>query len=98
MWGHARAAHGWRGRWAMRVKASGGSQSPQVCVPIDPDKVDDFDPRRVPTIGRLVDELNAGADVRSTSLRAYTHFWEEAFLQPLEKELVEELSRGSLDW
>eukprot|EP00429_Kryptoperidinium_foliaceum_P064961 CAMPEP_0176064696 /NCGR_PEP_ID=MMETSP0120_2-20121206/32271_1 /TAXON_ID=160619 /ORGANISM="Kryptoperidinium foliaceum, Strain CCMP 1326" /LENGTH=501 /DNA_ID=CAMNT_0017398275 /DNA_START=42 /DNA_END=1545 /DNA_ORIENTATION=- len=69
----------------------------RVCVPIDPAKVDEFDPAKVPTIGRLVDELNAGADARSTSLRAYTHFWEENFLQPLEKEAAEDLSRDSLD-
>merc|ERR1740121_552612 len=70
----------------------------RVCVPIDPDTMDTFDPKQVPTIGRLVDELNSGVDVRHTSLRAYTHFFEEKFLQPLERECVEELSRGSLDW
>merc|ERR1711920_414140 len=66
----------------------------RVCVPIDPDTMDSFDPAKVPTIGRLVDELNSGADVRHTSLRAYTQFFEDKFLQPLERECVEELSKG----
>lgn len=30
----------------------------KVCVPIDPEKVDDFDPEKVPTILQLHDELN----------------------------------------
>merc|ERR1719468_624175 len=70
----------------------------RVCVPIDPAAMDSFDPSKVPTIGRLVDELNSGVDVRHTSLRPYTHFFEEQFLQPLERECVEELSKSSLDW
>jgi len=70
----------------------------RVCVPIDPEKMDDFDPAKVPTIGRLVDELNQGADVRQTSLRQYTHYFEESFLKPLEREAAEELTRGGLDW
>merc|ERR1719410_1592970 len=70
----------------------------RVCVPINPDAMDSFDPAKVPTIGRLVDELNGGADVRHTSLRAYTQFFEEKFLQPLELECVRELGQNSLDW
>ena len=30
----------------------------RVCVPIDPDKVNDFDPSTVPTIGKLAEELS----------------------------------------
>merc|ERR1740121_466627 len=66
----------------------------RVCVPIDPDAMDAFDPTKVPTIGRLVDELNAGADVRHTSLRAYIHFFEEKFLQPLERDCVAEMAKS----
>ena len=29
----------------------------RVCVPIDPDSVNGFDPAQVPTIGKLVEEL-----------------------------------------
>lgn len=70
----------------------------RICVPIDPERIDDFDPVKVPTVGRLVDELNQGGDIRQTSLREYTHFFEEGFLQPLERDAAEELGRGSLDW
>lgn len=31
----------------------------RVCVPIDPAKIDDFDPEAVPTIGQLLRELDA---------------------------------------
>jgi len=68
----------------------------RVCVPIDPDKADDFNPLKVPTIGRLVDELNRTGDVRQTSLKDYTHFFEVNFLQPLEREAALELGQGDL--
>lgn len=70
----------------------------RVCVPIDLAKMDSFDPAEVPTIGRLVDEMNRGVDVRQTSLREYTHYFEEQFLKPLEKACAEEMSRGTLGW
>merc|ERR1712050_174826 len=35
----------------------------RVCVPIDPTKLDQFNPLEVPTVGRLVEELNSGVDV-----------------------------------
>lgn len=63
----------------------------RVCVPIDPDRLDEFDPAKVPTIGRLVDELNRSGDIRDTSLRHYTHFFEIAFLQHLEKTVAQEI-------
>lgn len=31
----------------------------RVCVPIDPDRCDEFDPFVVPTLTSLIDELNA---------------------------------------
>merc|ERR1719401_2122614 len=58
----------------------------RVCVPIDPTRLDLFDPLKVPTIGRLVEELNRTGDVRQTSLREYTHYFEVNFLQALERE------------
>ncbi len=30
----------------------------RVCVPVDPAKVEEFDPETVPTVGQLLDELN----------------------------------------
>ena len=32
----------------------------RVCVPVDPETVDTFDPANVPTVGRLLQELDAG--------------------------------------
>merc|ERR1712039_566517 len=52
----------------------------RVCVPINPDNVDSFNPLKVPTIGRLVEELNRSGDVNQTSLKKYTHFFEVSFL------------------
>jgi DNA primase small subunit len=63
----------------------------RVCVPIDPELVSAFDPAAVPTIGALITELNGGTDVRQTSLRQYTSFFETRFLQPLEAELAAEM-------
>lgn len=67
----------------------------RVCVPIDPSKVDDFNPLQVPTIGRLVEELNRSVDVRSTSLREYTQFFETEFLKPLENKCLKEMGLNS---
>merc|ERR1712039_1166715 len=53
----------------------------RVCVPIIPEKLDEFDPAKVPTIGRLVEELNQTNDIRQTSLKEYTHWFEASFLQ-----------------
>lgn len=35
--------------------------SDRVCVPVDPAKVKEFDPDKVPTLGQLVRELNEAA-------------------------------------
>lgn len=37
----------------------------RVCVPVDPDHIDDFNPERVPTVGQLLrelDNISAGSD------------------------------------
>ena len=31
----------------------------RICVPVDPDKIDEFDPELVPTVGQLLRELDA---------------------------------------
>lgn len=31
----------------------------RVCVPVDPDRIEEFDPERVPTVGQLLRELDA---------------------------------------
>ena len=64
----------------------------RVCVPIDPTKVDQFDPMTVPTISQLTDEIDqfakeAGSkvvskDYKKTSLREPMKIFEE-FLSKL---------------
>lgn len=66
----------------------------RVCVPIDIAKVDDFDPAKVPTIGRLVEELNQSGDAKQTSLKEYTHYFDVNFLQPLEADCAREMNLG----
>lgn len=64
----------------------------RVCVPIDPEKLDQFNPLEVPTVGRLVEELNRNeGDARETSLKAYTHFFEVGFLQELERDAIQKM-------
>jgi DNA primase small subunit len=31
----------------------------RVCVPVDPERIDEFDPERVPTVGQLLRELDS---------------------------------------
>jgi DNA primase small subunit len=33
----------------------------RVCVPVDPEKVGEFDPEKVPTVGQLLKEIDAAA-------------------------------------
>mmetsp|Transcript_90421 Transcript_90421/g.193866 ORF Transcript_90421/g.193866 Transcript_90421/m.193866 type:complete len:459 (+) Transcript_90421:75-1451(+) len=71
----------------------------RVCVPIDPEKVEAFDPLKVPTVGRLVEELNRTGDANQTSLKDYTHFFDVNFLQPLERESAQEMGlTGAMDF
>ena len=63
----------------------------RVCVPIDPENVNVFDPAQVPTIGKLVEELQRYGDIQQSSLKPYLHYFETKFLQKLEKTAMEEL-------
>ncbi|RLN18053.1 DNA primase small subunit [Panicum miliaceum] len=69
-----------------------------VCVPIDPNNCDDFDPTAVPILSQLLGELNAvGFQTDSennwerTSLEKSIRFFRTSFLQPLLKACKEEL-------
>lgn len=73
-----------------------------VCVPIDPNNCDDFDPTAVPTLSELLEELNMGIrpeldnsssteEWEKTSLGQYIRFFRSSFLQPLLKSCKEEL-------
>jgi DNA primase small subunit len=71
----------------------------RVCVPIDVATVDSFDPAKVPTVGRLVEELTRSPDARNTSLKEYTHYFDVHFLQPLEAACAKEMNlSGGLDF
>ncbi|PUZ39459.1 hypothetical protein GQ55_9G311800 [Panicum hallii var. hallii] len=70
----------------------------RVCVPIDPNNCDDFDPTAVLTLSQLLGELNAvGFQTDSennwerTSLEKSIWFFRTSFLQPLLKACKEEL-------
>jgi len=67
----------------------------RVCVPIDVSRVDEFAPEKVPTVGSLVEELTCTTDAKSTSLKAYTHYFDVNFLQPLEAACAKEMNLGS---
>lgn len=38
----------------------------RVCVPVDPTTIDEFEPENVPTVGRLLQELNNAPDAANT--------------------------------
>ncbi|GJZ52865.1 DNA primase small subunit [Tanacetum coccineum] len=64
----------------------------RVCVPINPDVCDEFDPTNVPTLSKLMREINTGGlqaegeDVwERTSMWDSVRYFRESFLQPLLK-------------
>ncbi|KAK8500542.1 hypothetical protein V6N12_037798 [Hibiscus sabdariffa] len=68
----------------------------RVCVPIDPNNCDEFDPTTVPTLSQLVEELNreglrqdAENEWDRTSLGDSIKFFRTTFLQPLLKSCKE---------
>eukprot|EP00954_Amorphochlora_amoebiformis_P012713 995130-Amorphochlora_amoeboformis.AAC.1 len=62
----------------------------RVCVPIDPDNCEDFDPFSVPTIEDLLSDINSYKgkekvqDWAKTRMAPYLEFFKTKFLQPLE--------------
>ncbi|PIA34617.1 hypothetical protein AQUCO_03700124v1 [Aquilegia coerulea] len=70
----------------------------RVCVPIDPDRCEEFDPTTVPTLSTLLEELNREGlrdDTENewdrTSLGKSISFFTSSFLQPLLKSCKEEM-------
>ncbi|KAB2608746.1 DNA primase small subunit [Pyrus ussuriensis x Pyrus communis] len=71
----------------------------RVCVPIDPNHCEDFDPTAVPTLSTLLEQLNIGGlraegDASKwdrTSLGKSIRFFRPSFLQPLLKSCKEEM-------
>ncbi|KAF8438135.1 prim-pol domain-containing protein [Boletus edulis BED1] len=64
----------------------------RVCVPVDPENIDRFDPRSVPTVGQLLRELDVageGADWEKTSLKPYVEMLDKhtmALMEEVRKE------------
>jgi len=68
----------------------------RVCVPIDPDKCEDFDPFAVPTIDDLIRDINSFSkdegttdsanlpDYQKTRMAPYVECFKKKFLQPLQ--------------
>ncbi|KAF5730077.1 DNA primase isoform 1 [Tripterygium wilfordii] len=72
-----------------------------VCVPIDPNHCDEFDPTSVPTLSQLLEELNKGDmrddadnELAETSLGKSIRFFRSSFLQPLLRSCKEELENS----
>ncbi|KAL5718992.1 hypothetical protein ACHQM5_011836 [Ranunculus cassubicifolius] len=70
----------------------------RVCIPIDPQRCEEFDPTTVPTLSTLLQELNMGGlsgdtenDWDKTSLGKSVRFFRSSFLQPLLKACKEEM-------
>ncbi|XP_010262967.1 PREDICTED: DNA primase small subunit isoform X2 [Nelumbo nucifera] len=70
----------------------------RVCVPIDPEHCEEFDPTGVPTLSSLLDELNSGGqgaeidnELDRTSLGKSVRFFRSSFLQPLLKSCKEDM-------
>ena len=65
----------------------------RVCVPIDPNTCQEFDPANVPTLGDLIDDLYSskekreGKEYKDTRLREYVRYFKKNFLQPMLKDI-----------
>nr|POF10595.1 dna primase small subunit [Quercus suber] len=86
----------------------------RVCVPIDPNRCEEFDPTAVPTLSKVLEEINMGGlgtdddEWDRTSLGKSIRFFRSSFLQPLLKSCKEEIensynaklqhSKTSLTW
>ncbi|KAL6998031.1 hypothetical protein U1Q18_008155 [Sarracenia purpurea var. burkii] len=74
-------------------------QTGRVCVPIDPNHCEEFDPTTVPTLSKLLGELNMGGlradddddECDRTSLGKSVRYFRSHFLLPLLKSCKEEI-------
>ncbi|KAK7045734.1 p48 polypeptide of DNA primase [Paramarasmius palmivorus] len=53
----------------------------RVCVPVDPSRVDEFDPETVPTVGQLLRELDAAGSQNQDGVEHHSD-WERTALKP----------------
>ncbi|KAJ0568416.1 putative DNA primase, small subunit [Helianthus annuus] len=70
----------------------------RVCIPINPNLCDEFDPTNVPTLSKLLREINTGGLQAEgekvwdrTSMGKSIRYFKESFLQPLLKSCKEEM-------
>merc|ERR1712216_570991 len=72
----------------------------RVCVPIDPNECDSFDPFKVPTLLSLSEEINnydaknpdkanSTRHLDKTSMKNYMNTFEKTFMEPLRREIRE---------
>ncbi|KAF5370633.1 hypothetical protein D9758_002112 [Tetrapyrgos nigripes] len=54
----------------------------RVCVPVDPSRIDEFDPASVPTVGQLLEELNATGNNSNEQGAEHHSDWERTSLKP----------------
>ncbi|KAI6707086.1 hypothetical protein NL676_010048 [Syzygium grande] len=73
----------------------------RVCVPIDPNKCEEFDPTAVPTLSQLLQELNMSGsradmddELDRTSLGRAVRYFRSSFLQPLLRSCKDEIERA----
>ncbi|VFQ70514.1 unnamed protein product [Cuscuta campestris] len=76
-------------------------QTGRVCIPIDPNECDEFDPSAVPTLSQLLGELNRGGSRAEmdnewdrTSLGKSIRYFRQSFLQPLLKSCKDDIERS----
>ncbi|KDQ53280.1 hypothetical protein JAAARDRAFT_197450 [Jaapia argillacea MUCL 33604] len=54
----------------------------RVCVPVDPQLIDDFDPEKVPTVGQLLKELDKVVTTQDMEGAEHHSDWEKTSLKP----------------
>lgn len=55
----------------------------KLCVPIDPNKSEEFSPDQVPTLVTMIEEVAVG---KSSSMEPYVQYFEKKFLDPLTRQ------------
>ncbi|KAF9445898.1 DNA primase catalytic subunit [Macrolepiota fuliginosa MF-IS2] len=86
----------------------------RVCVPVDPERIEDFDPEEVPTVAQLLHELDSlskaataiedgdssghHSDWEKTSLKPYVDMLNQHASRLMEKTRLEKRATGSMAW
>ncbi|KAI0282793.1 hypothetical protein BGY98DRAFT_60646 [Russula aff. rugulosa BPL654] len=79
----------------------------RICVPVDPETIDDFDPELVPTVGQLLRELDAAtsdstgeehSDWERTSLKPYVDMLEKHALTLMNVVRKDRIANADMTW